>query len=92
MVLRYVLGRMDSPAVQAERFKMLASGTQLVAIGIVVASIVGPLFNPLVKPGTLAKVGGGIAAAFIELLAWHLMGYAVRIGVPAGESGDEGEG
>ena len=92
MVLRYVLGRMDSPAVQAERFKMLASGAQLVAIGIVVASIVGPLFNPLVKPGTLAKVGGGIAAAFIELLAWHLMGYAVRIGVPAGESGDKGEG
>ena len=89
MVLRYVLGNMENPAVQAERFKMLASGTQLVAIGIVVASIVGPLFNPLVKPSALAKMGGGIAAAFIELLAWHLMGYAVRIGLPTKESGDE---
>jgi len=89
MVIRYVLGRMDSPAVQAERFKMLASGTQLVAIGIVVASIVGPFFNPLVKPSTLAKMGGGIAAALIELSAWHLMGYAVRIGQPAQENDGE---
>ncbi len=79
MVLRYVLGRTDNPAVQAERFKMLASGAQLVAIGILVASIVAPIFNAALKPNAMAEMGGGGGAALIELLAWRLMGYAIVV-------------
>ncbi len=89
MVLRYVLGRTDNPAVQAERFKMLASGAQLVAIGILVASIIAPIFNPMVIPSILTKIGGGMAVALIELLAWHVMGYAVPVGAQEQESGRE---
>lgn len=77
MVLRYILGRTDSPAVQAERFKMLAGGAQLIAIGMLAAAIVAPIFNPSLKPTTFAKMGGGAAAAIIELIAWHLMSYGV---------------
>lgn len=89
MVLRYVLGRMDNPAVQAERFKMLAGGAQLVAIGLLVASIIAPIFNPMVTPSILTKIGGGMAVALIELLAWHVMGYAVQVGAQGQESGRE---
>lgn len=85
MVLRYVLGRMDSPAVQAERFKMLAGGAQLVAIGMWAAAIIAPIFNAALTPGTLAKMGGGMVAALMELLAWHLMGYAVVVTAPEQE-------
>ncbi len=89
MVLRYVLGRMDNPAVQAERFKMLASGVQLVAIGLLVASIIASIFNPMVTPSILTKIGGGMAVALIELLAWHVMGYAVPVVAQEQESGRE---
>ena len=77
MVLRYVLGRTDSPAVQAERFKMLAGGAQLIAIRMLAAAIVAPIFNSGLRPSVLAKMGGGVSAAIIELIAWHLMGYGV---------------
>lgn len=87
MVLRYVLGRMDNPAVQAERFKMLAGGSQLVAIGMWAAAIIAPTFNPSLHPSTLAKMGGGVVAALMELLAWHLMGYAIA--TPAPEQEDD---
>ncbi len=77
MVLRYVLGRTDNPAVQAERFKMLAEGVQVIAIGMLVAAILAPIFNPSIKEDIPAKMGGGVSAAIIELIAWHLMGYGV---------------
>ena len=86
MVLRYVLGRMDNPAVQAERFKMLAGGAQLVAIGMLAAAIVAPIFNPALQPSIAAKVGGGAVAALMELLAWHLMAYATVTPAPEQEN------
>lgn len=89
MVLRYVLGRTDSPAVQAERFKMLAGGAQLIAIGMLVAAIVAPIFNTSLKPTTLVKMGGGVSAAIIELIAWHLMRYGVLL-VPVRQEDDHG--
>ena len=89
MVLQYVLGRMNSPAAQAERFKMLAGGVQLVAIGVWAAAIIAPLFNAVLTPGPFAKMGGGVTAALIELLAWHLMGYAVAVPAP-GQEDDHG--
>ena len=33
MVLRYILRRTDNPTVQADRFKMLAGGARVIAIG-----------------------------------------------------------
>ena len=89
MVLRYVLGRTDSPAVQAERFKMLAGGAQLIAIGMLVAAIVAPIFNTSLKPTALVKMGGGVSAAIIELIAWHLMRYGVLL-VPVSQEHDHG--
>ena len=77
MVLRYVLGRTDNPAVQAERFKMLAGGAQLIAIGLLAAAIVAPIFNSGLRPSVLAKMGGGVAAAIIEVIAWRIVGYGV---------------
>ena len=32
-------------AVKAERFKMLAGGTQLIAVGVLGASVIAPIFN-----------------------------------------------
>ena len=89
MVLRYVLGRTDSPAVQAERFKMLAGGAQLIAIGMLAAAIVAPIFNSGLRPSVLAKMGGGASAAIIELIAWHLMGYGV---LPVASSKEDDHG
>jgi len=87
MVLRYVLGRTDNPAAQAERFKTMASGAQLIAIGLLVASIIASTVNPAVMSSISAKMSGGVVAAVIELLAWHITGYAVRIGAQKGENG-----
>ncbi len=46
MVFRQIIGNADDPIVTVERFKLMASGCQLVAIGVLVASIVAPFFNP----------------------------------------------
>ena len=35
-------GKRAAAAVQAERFKMLAGGTQLIAIGVLGASVIAP--------------------------------------------------
>ncbi len=75
MVVRLILGRTDCPVVRVERFKMLAGGTQLVAIGVIAAAIVAPTFNPSLHPSHVAVVTGGLVAALIELLALRLMGY-----------------
>lgn len=77
MVLRYVFGRSDNPAVQAGRFKMLAGGTQVIAIGLLAAAILAPIFNSSIKEDIFTKMGGGVSAALFELIAWHLMGYGV---------------
>ena len=74
MVVRLILGRTDCPLVRVERFKMLAGGTQLVAIGVIAASIVAPTFNPSLHPSHAAVVTGGFVAALIELMALRLMG------------------
>ncbi len=42
MILRLLIGRTGRPDVRLERCKMLASGVQLVAIGVFAAAIVAP--------------------------------------------------
>ena len=74
MVVRLIIGRTGCPIVRVERFKMLASGTQLVAIGVFAAAIVAPSLPPSLHPTPAAVVTGGLVAALIELLALRLMG------------------
>jgi peptidoglycan biosynthesis protein MviN/MurJ (putative lipid II flippase) len=74
MVVRLIIGRTGCPIVRVERFKMLASGAQLVAIGVFATAIVAPFFNPSLHPTHTAVVTGGVVAALIELLALRLMG------------------
>ena len=75
MVIRLLIGRFDDPVVRLERCKLLASGCQLIAIGVLAAAIVAPIFNPALHPGFWTRIGGGAAAAVIELLALRIMGY-----------------
>jgi hypothetical protein len=75
MILRLLIGRTGHPDVRLERCKMLASGTQLVAIGVFAAAIVAPSFNPALHPTTVTVGTGGLVAALIELLALRIMGY-----------------
>ena len=69
--------RQRRAAIKAERFKMLAGGTQLLAVGVLGASIIAPTFNSAQQFSVLLAGGGGITAALIELVAWVLMSYAV---------------
>lgn len=69
--------RQRRTAIKAERFKMLAGGTQLLAVGVLGASIIAPTFNSAQQFSVLLAGGGGITAALIELVAWVLMSYAV---------------
>ena len=75
MVIRLLIGRSDDPVVRMERCKLLASGCQLIAIGVLAAAIVAPIFNPALHPGFWTRIIGGAAAAMIELLALRIMGY-----------------
>jgi hypothetical protein len=74
MVLRFVIGR-TTPTVQLERFKMLAGGIQLIAVGVIGASIVAPSFNPSMKPSSTTVIAGAAMAAMIELLAMRVLSY-----------------
>lgn len=64
-------------AVKAERFKMLAGGTQLIAVGVLGASFIAPIFNSGQRFSFVLAASGGIVAAGIELAAWAFIGYAV---------------
>ena len=63
--------------IKAERFKMLASGIQLIAAGVLGASVIAPIFNNAQRFSLLLAAIGGITAALIEFAAWLSMGYAV---------------
>lgn len=69
--------RHQRAAIKAERFKMLAGGTQLIAVGVLGASVIAPIFNNAQRFSVLLAGAGGASAALIELVAWWLMGYAV---------------
>ncbi|MGI3776713.1 MAG: hypothetical protein ACRYGC_05390 [Janthinobacterium lividum] len=75
MVIRLLIGASDDPVVRVERCKLLAGGCQLIAIGVLAAAIVAPIFNPALHPGFWTRIGGGASAAVIELLALRIMGY-----------------
>lgn len=64
-------------AVKAERFKIMASGTQLIAVGVLGAGIIAPIFNATQQFSILLAAAGGATAGLVELVAWVLMGYAV---------------
>lgn len=61
--------RQRRAAVQAERFKMLAGGTQLMAVGVLGAAVIAPTFNNAQRFSLLLAVSGGIVAALIEFAA-----------------------
>lgn len=76
-------------AVKAERFKMLAGGTQLIAVAVLGASIVAPTFSAAQHFDPLIAAGGGFSAGMIELIAWLLMGYGVpQVETPRQEDAD----
>lgn len=50
MVLRCVLGRLDTPSVQAGCLKRMAGGAQLVAIAMWVAAIIAPNLQTGAEP------------------------------------------
>lgn len=75
MVFKYILVNGDDPAVWVERFKMMANGLQVIALGILGAAIIAPLFNPALKPSFLVRAGGGVVAGLVELLALRVIGY-----------------
>ena len=68
-ILQYILLNDDDQAVSIERFKMMANGLRIIALAILAAAIIAPLFNPALKPRFLARVGGGVVAGLIEILA-----------------------
>ncbi len=51
-----------------------ASGSQLIAVGTLVASIIAPLFNPALQPTLWTRVQGAALAATFELLALWILG------------------
>ena len=61
----------------------------MIAIGMLAAAILAPIFNPSIKEDIPAKMGGGASAVIIELIAWHLMGYGV-LPVAARKEGEHG--
>jgi hypothetical protein len=65
----------DDPAVHSERRKMLANALQVIALGILAAAIIAPVFNPGLQPGFVTRFCGGLVAGGIELLALRLIGY-----------------
>lgn len=75
-------------AVQAERFKMLAGGTQLIAVGVLGASVIAPIFNNAQRFSLLLAGCGGLTAGVLEMVAWALMGYAVPPAVIEQENAD----
>ena len=75
MVLRYIIGKPAGRAVKTERIKLVAGGCQLIAVGIFVAAIIAPIFNPLLTATLKTHVMGGLGFAFFELLALRIMGY-----------------
>ena len=77
MVLHLIIGKYDNPAIRAERCKLMAGGCQLIAIGVLGAAVVAPIFNPALHPGVGTRAFGGLAAAMIELLALRILGYSV---------------
>lgn len=52
-----LIGNTTDPVVRVERIKLLASDTQLVAIGILVGSFVFPFFNPGLPIPLWARAG-----------------------------------
>ena len=48
-ILQYILLNDDDQAVSIERFKMMANGLRIIALAILAAAIIAPLFNPALK-------------------------------------------
>jgi hypothetical protein len=75
MVLRVLLINYDDPAVRVERCKLLASACQVIAITLLAAAVLAPLFNPSLTTSFWMRLAGGAAVAPIELLALRILGY-----------------
>lgn len=75
MIFRYLIGKTDDKAVRTERIKLLASGCQLIAVGIFISAIISPIFNPLITASLKTQIMGGVGFAVFELLAMRIMGY-----------------
>ena len=75
MVLRYVIGKPANDVTTTERIKLVAGGCQLIAVGTFIASIVAPIFNPIITTTLVSHVMGGLGFAIFELLALRILGY-----------------
>ncbi len=84
MVLRLVIRASDDPVIKTERVKLLASGTQLVAIGILVGSFVSPFFNSAISIPLWTRFGAAGLAGCLELLALRILSY-IPIVIPPKE-------
>ena len=74
-VLRYIIGQPANDAIITERIKLVAGGCQLIAVGTFIASIVAPIFNPIITTTVVSHVMGGLGFAIFELLALRILGY-----------------
>ena len=70
-----VKGLDTHPMVRTERIKTLASGTQLVAVGLVVGSVIGAFLNPALPVAPGWRLGAFVFAAALELSAMRLLHY-----------------
>ena len=75
MVLRLIIRHSNDPVIRTERVKLLAGGTQLVAIGILIGSAVSPFFNSGISIPLWTRFGAAGLAGCFELLALRILSY-----------------
>lgn len=75
MVIRLIIRHSSDPIVRTERVKLLAGGSQLVAIGILIGSAVSPFFNSSISVPLWTRFGAAGIAACFELLALRILSY-----------------
>ena len=54
---------------------MVANGLRGIALGVMGAATIAPLFNPALKPSVLVRIAGGLVAGAVEALALRVIGY-----------------
>jgi len=70
------------PKRNEERLKLAAGGCQLVAIAIVGAAFIAPLFNTILNPPYTRMLGAAVVAAILEGVAMILLGF---VPIPASQ-------
>lgn len=76
-------GRQVDGVVRTERIKLVAGGTQLIAIGILVGSSISPFLNTGLQVPLWARFGAAAVAGLLELGALHVLGYLAVTAPPS---------